>query len=131
MNIQALNARDQLSGTVKGSVLIPDEPRYEEARRIWNAMIDRRPALIVQCAEADDVPPAIAFARKNELEISIRGGGHNIAGNALSDGGLTIDFSNMKNVRVDAAKKRAYVEPGATLADLDQATQAHGLATPV
>jgi FAD/FMN-containing dehydrogenase len=131
MNIQASNARDQLSGTVKGSVLIPDEPRYEEARRIWNAMIDRRPALIVQCAEADDVPPAIAFARKNKLEISIRGGGHNIAGNALCDGALTIDFSNMKNVRVDAAKKRAYVEPGATLADLDQATQAHGLATPV
>lgn len=131
MNLQASNAKDQLSGTVKGPVLIPDEPRYEEARRIWNAMIDRRPALIVQCAEADDVSPAIAFARKNKLEISIRGGGHNIAGNALSDGALTIDFSNMKNVRVDAAKKRAYVEPGATLADLDQATQVHGLATPV
>ncbi|HKX51402.1 MAG TPA: FAD-binding oxidoreductase [Candidatus Binatia bacterium] len=131
MNLQASNAKDQLSGTVKGSVLIPDEPRYEEARRIWNAMIDRRPALIVQCVEADDVSPAIAFARKNKLEISIRGGGHNIAGNALSDGALTIDFSNMKNVRVDAPNKRAYVEPGATLADLDQATQVHGLATPV
>ncbi|HUD00012.1 MAG TPA: FAD-binding oxidoreductase [Candidatus Polarisedimenticolaceae bacterium] len=131
MNIQAANAREQLKGIVKGSVLIPDEPRYEEARQIWNAMIDRRPALIVQCAEADDVAPAIAFARKNKLEISIRGGGHNIAGNALCDGALTIDFSNMKNVRVDAAKKRAYVEPGATLADLDQATQVHGLATPV
>ena len=130
MNIQAANAREQLKGIVKGSVLIPDEPRYEEARQIWNAMIDRRPALIVQCAEADDVAPAIAFARKNKLEISIRGGGHNIAGNALCDGALTIDFSNMKNVRVDAAKKRAYVEPGATLADLDQATQVHGLATP-
>jgi FAD/FMN-containing dehydrogenase len=131
MNIQAANAREQLKGIVKGSVLIPDEPRYDEARQIWNAMIDRRPALIVQCAEADDVAPAIAFARKNKLEISIRGGGHNIAGNALCDGALTIDFSNMKNVRVDAAKKRAYVEPGATLADLDQATQVHGLATPV
>ena len=131
MNIQAANAREQLKGIVKGSVLIPDEPRYDEARQIWNAMIDRRPALIVQCAEADDVAPAIAFARKNKLEISIRGGGHNIAGNALCDGALTIDFSNMKNVRVDAANKRAYVEPGATLADLDQATQVHGLATPV
>jgi FAD/FMN-containing dehydrogenase len=131
MNIQAANAREQLKGIVKGSVLMPDEPRYEEGRQIWNAMIDRRPALIVQCAEADDVAPAIAFARKNKLEISIRGGGHNIAGNALGDGALTIDFSNMKNVRVDATKKRAYVEPGATLADLDQATQMHGLATPV
>jgi FAD/FMN-containing dehydrogenase len=131
MNIQAANAREQLKGIVKGSVLMPDEPRYEEGRQIWNAMIDRRPALIVQCAEADDVAPAIAFARKNKLEISIRGGGHNIAGNALGDGALTIDFSNMKNVRVEATKKRAYVEPGATLADLDQATQMHGLATPV
>jgi FAD/FMN-containing dehydrogenase len=131
MNIQAANAREQLKGIVKGSVLIPDEPSYEEARQIWNAMIDRRPALIVQCADANDVVPAIAFARKNKLEVSIRGGGHNIAGNALSDGGLTIDFSNMKNVRVDAAKERAFVEPGATLADLDQATQVHGLATPV
>jgi FAD/FMN-containing dehydrogenase len=131
MNIQAANAREQLKGIVKGSVLIPDEPSYEEARQIWNAMIDRRPALIVQCADANDVAPAIAFARKNKLEVSIRGGGHNIAGNALTDGGLTIDFSNTKNVRVDAAKKRAFVEPGATLADLDQATQVHGLATPV
>ena len=131
MNIQAANAREQLKGIVKGSVLIPDDSRYEEARQIWNAMVDRRPALIVQCAEADDVAPAIAFARNNNLEISIRGGGHNIAGNALCDRALTIDFSNMKNVRVDAAKKRAYVEPGATLAELDQATQVHGLATPV
>jgi FAD/FMN-containing dehydrogenase len=130
MNIQAANARE-LKGIVKGGILIPNEPRYEEARQIWNAMIDRRPALIVQCADADDVAPAIAFARKNQLEISIRGGGHNIAGNALCDGALTIDFSNMKNVRVDVAKKRAYVEPGATLAELDQATQVHGLATPV
>ncbi len=116
---------------IKGSVLSADDPGYEEARQIWNAMIDRRPALIVQCADADDVPPAIAFARRNKLEISIRGAGHNIAGNALCDNGLTIDFSKMKNVRVDAGKRRAYVEPGATLADLDEATQAHGLATPV
>jgi len=94
-------------------------------------MIDRRPAVIVQCAEADDVPHAISFARENGLETSIRGAGHNIAGNALCDNGLMIDFSNMKNVRVDAAKRRAYVEPGATLADFDAAVQKHGLATPV
>ncbi len=94
-------------------------------------MIDRRPAVIVQCAQADDVPSVIRFARENKLELSIRGAGHNIAGNALCDNGITIDFSRMKNVRVDAGKKRAYVEPGATLADLDAATQAHGLATPV
>jgi hypothetical protein len=116
---------------IKGSVLMPDDPGYEEARQIWNAMIDRRPAIIVQCADADDVPTAIAFARRNKLEISIRGAGHNIAGNALCNDGLTIDFSNMKNVRVDAGKRRAYVEPGATLANLDEATQTHGLAIPV
>src|SRR5467141_1913484 len=94
-------------------------------------MIDRRPALIVRCAEADDVPPAIAFARENGLEISIRGAGHNIAGNAVCDNGVMIDFSTMRLVRVDAEKKRAYVEPGATLADFDEAAQSHGLATPV
>ena len=94
-------------------------------------MIDRRPAVIVQCVQADDVPPVIRFARENGLELSIRGGGHNIAGNALCDNGVTIDFSRMKKVRVDAGKRRAYVEPGATLADLDEAAQAHGLATPV
>jgi FAD/FMN-containing dehydrogenase len=131
MTTLASKAEKELKGMIKGSVLTPDDFGYEEARQIWNAMIDRRPAIIVQCADADDVPTAIAFARRNKLEISIRGGGHNIAGNALCNDGLTIDFSNMKNVRVDAGKRCAYVEPGATLANLDEATQAHGLATPV
>ncbi len=131
MATQSSKVGKELRGMIKGSVLIPDDPGYEEARQIWNAMIDRRPAMIVQCANADDVSAAIAFARRNKLEISIRGAGHNIAGNALCNDGLTIDFSNMKNVRVDAGKRRAYVEPGATLANLDEATQAHGLATPV
>ena len=94
-------------------------------------MIDRRPAIIVQPANDNDVPTAINFARENGLEISVRGAGHNIAGNAICNGGLTIDFSQMKQVRVDAAKKRAYVDAGATLADVDAATQRHGLATPV
>jgi len=94
-------------------------------------MIERRPAAIVQCAQADDVAPAIKLARLHGLPLSIRGGGHNIAGNALCDSGVTIDFSKMKKVRVDAAKKRAYVEPGALLVDFDEAVQAHGLATPV
>ncbi len=131
MTTQSSKLGKELKGMIKGSVLIADDAGYEEARQIWNAMIDRRPAMIVQCADADDVPPAIAFARRNKLEISIRGAGHNIAGNALCNDGLTIDFSNMKNVRVDAGKRRAYVEPGATLANLDEATLGHGLATPV
>jgi FAD/FMN-containing dehydrogenase len=124
-------AKEEIKALIKGSVLVPDDPGYEEARQVWNAMIDRRPAVIVRCAGADDVPPAIAFARRSKLEISIRGAGHNIAGNALCDDGLTVDFSNMKTVGVDAVKRRAYAEPGATLADLDEATQIHGLATPV
>ena len=131
MTSQTSKAIEELKGTIKGNILVPDQPDYEEARQIWNAMIDRRPAVIVQCAQADDVPPVIRFARNNGLELSIRGAGHNIAGNALCDNGVTIDFSRMKNVRVDAGKKRAYVEPGATLADLDEAAQAYGLATPV
>ena len=131
MTSQTSNVREELRGTIKGNILVPGQPDYEEARQIWNAMIDRRPAFIVQCAQADDVPPVVRFARENGLELSIRGAGHNIAGNALCDNGITIDFSRMKNVRVDPRKRRAYVEPGATLANLDEATQAHGLATPV
>jgi FAD/FMN-containing dehydrogenase len=131
MSRQSSNPKQKLEGLIKGNVLVPEDPGYEDARQIWNAMIDRRPSVIVQCVQAEDVPPAIRFARDNGLELSIRGGGHNIAGNALCDNGVTIDFSRMKNVRVDAGKRRAYVEPGATLADLDEAVQAHGLATPV
>jgi len=131
MATQSQEALTKLSGAIKGRVLAPDDSGYDEARQIWNAMIDRRPAVIVQPANCDDVAPAIKFARENALEISIRGAGHNIAGNAICNGGLTIDFSQMKQVQVDAAKKRAYVDAGATLGDLDAATQRHGLATPV
>ena len=94
-------------------------------------MIDKRPAVIVQCAAVGDVPEAVGFARRHGLELSIRGAGHNIAGNALCDDGLLIDHSNMKGVTVDTNTKRACVEPGATLGDFDAAAQAHGLATPV
>ena len=121
---------EKLKRNVKGNVILPDDPGYREARRIWNAMIDRRPAVIVQCAAAADVPHSISFARDNGLEISIRGAGHNIAGNAICDDGVVIDFSRMRNVRVDVEKRIAQVEPGATLGDIDQATQTHGLAIP-
>jgi FAD/FMN-containing dehydrogenase len=131
MAMQLSEAIARIKGTIKGRVLTADDANYDEARQIWNAMIDRRPAVIVQPADAADVGPAIQFARANALEISVRGAGHNIAGNAVCNGGMMIDFSNMRNVRVDTGKKRAYVGPGATLADLDNATQRHGLATPV
>jgi FAD/FMN-containing dehydrogenase len=131
MTVLPTDKIEQLKHKVKGQIVLPSDPSYNEVREIWNAMINRRPAIVIQCAEASDVPPAIAFARENGLEISIRGAGHNIAGNSVSDNGLMIDFSNMKNVRVDTENKRALVEPGATLGDFDEAVQAHGLATPV
>jgi FAD/FMN-containing dehydrogenase len=111
--------------------MLPGDAGYDKARQVWNAMIDRRPAVIVQCGGGDDVSRAIVFARENGLEISIRGGGHNIAGYAVCDNGLMIDLSNMKNVHVEVGPRRVYVEPGATLADFDRAVQSHGLATPV
>lgn len=131
MKIQSNEKIKNLKNKVRGEIVLPGDPNYNEVREIWNAMIDRQPAVIIQCAEADDVPHAISYARDNGLEISIRGGGHNIAGSALCNNGLMIDFSNMTAVKVDAQKRRAYVEPGATLGDFDKAIQAHGLATPV
>jgi FAD/FMN-containing dehydrogenase len=131
MEVGVSDKTARLRNQVKGKVLLAGEPGYDEARRIWNAMIDRRPAVIVQCADAEDVAHAIQFARDEGLEISIRGGGHNIAGYAVCDNGVMIDLSQMKTVQVDAKARRAYVQPGATLHDFDQATQAHGLATPL
>ncbi len=116
---------------VKGAVVLPGDPSYDGVRAIWNAMIDRRPAAIVRCADAGDVVAALAFARERGLEVSVRGGGHNIAGTSVCDGGVMIDLSAMNRVRVDAAARRAIVEPGALLADVDRATLVHGLATPL
>jgi FAD/FMN-containing dehydrogenase len=118
-------------GLLRGEMLDQNAPGYEEVRTIWNAMIDRRPDLIVRCLDAGDVAHAVAFARNNGLLVSVRGGGHNIAGNAICDGGLMIDLSLMQSVRVDSKACRAWVEPGATLADLDKQTQAFGLAVPI
>ncbi len=115
----------------RGEVLLPDNPAYDEVRQVWNAMIDRRPALIARCTSPDDVVQAIRFARKHDLLTSVRGGGHNIAGNAVCDGGIMIDLSLMKTVQVDPNARRAAVESGCTLADFDKAAQAHGLATPL
>ena len=114
-----------------GEILRPSDGAYESARKIWNAMIDKRPAVIVRCATTADVVRAVHFARDHGLGLAVRGGGHHIAGNALCDDGLVIDLSQMKAARVDPARRRVTIEGGATLADLDAATQAHGLATPV
>jgi FAD/FMN-containing dehydrogenase len=125
-----LEAIKRFKGKIKGRIVLPEDSDYDEIRKIWNAMIDRRPAVIVRCAESGDVQHSIAFARENGLDITIRGAGHNIAGNAVSDGGMMIDLSTLKNIRVDPEKRRAYVDPGATLHDFDEAAQAYGLATP-
>lgn len=125
------NHKEQLSNKVQGKVIVPDDPDYEESRQIWNAMIDKHPAAIVQCSDASDVLEALNYAKANKLEISVRGAGHNIAGNSICDNGLMIDLSTMKRVQVDPEKQRVQVEPGVTLGDLDAAVQEHGLATPV
>jgi FAD/FMN-containing dehydrogenase len=122
---------DQLKSGFTGEVLRPSDAAYESARRIWNAMIDKHPAVIARCATPADVVRGVTFARDNQLVLAVRGGGHNIAGNALCDGGLVIDLSRMKAAHVDPVECRVSIEAGATLADLDAATQPHGLATPV
>jgi FAD/FMN-containing dehydrogenase len=114
----------------RGETLRPGDPDYESSRQIWNAMIDRRPALIARCRGASDVIRSVDFAREHGLLMSVRGGGHNIAGNAVCDGGLMIDLSPMNAVRIDPSARRAHVGPGATLGDLDREAQAFGLATP-
>ena len=122
---------DKLRESIRGKVLTAESEQYNEARTIWNAMIDKRPALIVRCASAADVMRAVRFAGEHKLLVAVRGGGHNIAGNAVCDGGLMIDLSPMKSVRVDAKGMTARVEPGVTLGEFDRDTQAFGLATPV
>jgi FAD/FMN-containing dehydrogenase len=122
---------EQLKGGFTGEVLLPGNGAYDSARQIWNAMIDKRPAIIARCTTTSDVVRGVNFARNNGLALAVRGGGHHIAGNALCNDGLVIDLSKMKAARVDPAARRVTIEAGATLADLDAATQAYGLATPV
>ena len=121
---------EDFAASISGSLLTPDSDGYDEARSTWNAMIDRRPALIVGCRGTKDVVAAVKFARDNKLLVSVRGGGHHIAGNAVCDDGLMIDLSAMDSVEVDTDKKTARVGPGASLGDVDRATQEYGLATP-
>jgi len=120
-----------LRAAVVGNVLLPGSDTYESARTIWNALIDKHPAVIVQCANTQDVVAAVNFARDNGLVLSVRSGGHNIAGTALCDDGVVVDLSQMKAVSVNPSAKTAQVQAGATLHDFDAAAQEHGLATPL
>jgi FAD/FMN-containing dehydrogenase len=119
----------ELRDQVRGEILVPDDEGYPEAARIWNGAHVRRPALIVRCAGAADVIAAVGFARSHSLPVAVRGGGHSIAGFSTVDDGIVIDLSAMRGVRVDPVAQRAFVDPGATWADVDRETQAHGLAT--
>ena len=114
---------------VRGNVLRPGDPGYDDARAIWNGLIDRKPALIVQPTGAADVVDAVNFAREHELLLSIKGGAHNVAGNAVNDGGLVIDLSKMRGVHVDPAAQTVRAQGGATWGDFNAATHAFGLAT--
>lgn len=122
-------AFDAFRDAFRGRLIAETDPGYEEARRVWNGLIDKRPALIARCTGQADVVAAVNFARENGLVTSVRGGGHNVSGSALCEGGLTIDLSQMRAVRVDRVARTAHVQGGATLADVDRETQVFGLAT--
>ena len=113
---------------LRGDLVQPSDPEYDAVRSVWNAMIDKRPAFIARCTGASDVIKAVNFAREHDLEVSVRGGGHNVAGKALNDGGLMIDLSPMKGIRVDPVSRTVRAEAGLTWADFDRETEAFGLA---
>ena len=121
---------ETFAARLRGSASWPGEAGYADACRIWNAMIERRPAVVVRSRAAADVAACIRVARDENLPLSVRGGGHNIAGTALCDGGVMIDFSTQKEVEVDPSSRRVRVQPGATWADVDRATQPFGLVVP-
>ena len=122
-------AMDQLRAAFRGRLIDEDDPDYERSRRVWNSLIDKRPALIARCTDQADVVAVLGFARDQDLLVSVRGGGHNVSGSALCDGGLTIDLGEMRAVRVDRRTSTVHVQGGATLADVDRETQVFGLAT--
>jgi FAD/FMN-containing dehydrogenase len=122
-------AFDALRGSFRGELLLPAGRGYDTARRIWNGAVDRHPACIARCTGVADVVAAVRFARNHDLEIAVRGGGHNVAGTAVCDDGIVIDLSEMRAVWVDPAGRTAWVQGGALWGDVDHETQAHGLAT--
>jgi FAD/FMN-containing dehydrogenase len=121
---------DSLRERVRGEVIAPGDEAYGDARRVWNGIIDRQPALVVRCTGNADVIATVAFAREHGLPVSVRGGGHNVAGTAVAEGGIVIDLSAMRNVVVDVEKRTVRAGGGARLGDVDHETQAFGLATP-
>jgi FAD binding domain/Berberine and berberine like len=118
-----------LAAALRGDLICPEDDRYNASRAVFNAMVDRRPALIVRCAGVADVMKGVEFARSHDVPLSIRGGGHSVAGKAVCDGGLMLDLSSMKGIRVDPARRTAEAQGGLTLGEFDHETRAFGLAT--
>ncbi|WP_246696115.1 FAD-binding oxidoreductase [Mesorhizobium sp. SARCC-RB16n] len=119
----------RLRQAIRGDLILPGDAGYDRARRVWNGMVDKRPAAVIYCAQAGDVVAAVGFARSQNLLVAVRGGGHNVAGSSVCDGGLVIDVSRMKRIEVDPVRRIARAEAGMNLGEFDAATQAHGLAT--
>src|SRR3712207_1306718 len=119
----------EFAANLRGELLRPEDDGYDAARAVFNGMIDKRPAMIVRCAGAADVIQGVDFAQTHALTLSVRGGGHSVAGTAVSDGGLMLDLSPMTGIRVDPARRTAQAQAGLTLGEFDHETQAFGLAT--
>ncbi|MER8504748.1 MULTISPECIES: FAD-binding oxidoreductase [unclassified Mesorhizobium] len=119
----------RLRQAIRGDLILPDDPGYDQARRVWNGMVDKRPAAVFYCAESSDVVAAVNFARSQGFLVAVRAGGHNVAGSSVCDGGVVIDVSRMKRIEVDPIRRVARAEAGLNLGEFDAATQAHGLAT--
>jgi FAD/FMN-containing dehydrogenase len=128
--VTTIDTVGQLRETFSGQILAPGEPGYDEARRIHNGLIDKHPALIARCLHTGDVVDAVNLGREDRLEISVRGGGHNVAGKAVTEGGLMIDLSLMKGIHVDPARRVARAQPGVRVGEYDRATAVFGMATP-
>jgi FAD/FMN-containing dehydrogenase len=120
---------EALQQKLRGEVIMPGASRYEHARKVWNGMIDRRPAMMVYCADANDVIETVRFARSGSYLVAVRSGGHNVAGMSVCDGGIVIDLSRMKQIEIDPSRRVARVQAGLSLGEFDAATQAYGLAT--
>jgi FAD/FMN-containing dehydrogenase len=125
------NSERALADQLRGRSIRPGDQDYDTARAVWNGMIDHRPALIVQCADVGDVIATVSYARNHHLPLTVRGGGHNVSGNAVAEGSVVVDLSRMRDVEVDPDKRRVRVQGGATLGDVDRATQEFGLAVPL
>src|SRR5258708_10031668 len=119
----------RLRQAIRGELVLADDPGYDQARRVWNGMVDKRPAAVIYCAESQDVVAAVSFAKSQGFLVAVRSGGHNVAGSSVCDGGVVIDVSRMKQIEVDPVRCVARAQAGLSLGEFDAATQSHGLAT--